>query len=91
MSYSISSIHQFELSFRIFNLTHLTGKAIGYSSCILKGKNYSATMQKNHLKQIGKDVFLGRFGIFQGLSSTTTNTRFCRFPSLCTVAGEEDQ
>ena len=28
MSYSISSMHQFELSFWIFNLTDLTGKAI---------------------------------------------------------------
>ena len=28
MSYSISSIHQFKLSFWIFNLTDLTGEAI---------------------------------------------------------------
>ena len=58
MSYSILNIHQFELAFWIFNSTDLTGKAI-YSSYILKGKNYSATVQKHHIKQIGKDVFLG--------------------------------
>ena len=49
MSYSISNIHQFELTFWIFHSTDLTGKAI-YSSYILKGKNYSATMQKYHIK-----------------------------------------
>ena len=58
MSYLILNIHQFELSFWIFHSTDLTGKAI-YPSYILKGKNYSATMQKHHIKQIGKDVFLG--------------------------------
>ena len=58
MSYSILNIHQFELAFWIFNSTDLTGKAI-YSSYILKGENYSATMQKHHIKQIEKDVFLG--------------------------------
>ena len=58
MSYSILNIHQFELAFWIFNSIDLTGKAV-YSSYILKGKNYSATMQKHHVKQIEKDVFLG--------------------------------
>ena len=58
MSYLISNIHQFELSFWIFNSTDLTGKAV-HSSYIFKGKNYSATMQKHHIKQTGKDVFLG--------------------------------
>ena len=58
MSYSISNIHEFELTFWIFNSTDLTDKEI-YSCYILKGKNYSATMQKQHIKQIGKDVFLG--------------------------------
>ena len=58
MSYSILNIHQFELAFWIFNSTDLTGKAM-YSSYILKGKNYSATMQKHHIEQIEKDVFLG--------------------------------
>ena len=56
MSCSISNIHQFELAFWIFNSTDLTGKAI-YSSYILKNKSYSATMQKHHIKQFGKDVF----------------------------------
>ena len=58
MSYSILNIHQFEQAFWIFTSTDLTGKAI-HSSYILKGKNDSATMQKHHFKQIGKDVFLG--------------------------------
>ena len=57
MTYSILNIYQFELAFWIFNSTDLTGKV--NSSYILKGKNYSATMQKHHIKQIGKDVFLG--------------------------------
>ena len=58
MSYLILNIHQFELSFWIFNLTDLTGKA-KYSSYISGGKNYSATMQKHDIKKIGQDVFLG--------------------------------
>ena len=58
MSCSISSIHQFELSFWIFNLTDLTGKAILFF-LYFKGQKYSATMLKYHIKQIGKDVFLG--------------------------------
>ena len=57
MSYSILNIHQFELAFWIFNSTDLTGKAI-YSSYILQGKNYSATMQRHLIKQIGKNIFL---------------------------------
>ena len=58
MSYSILNIHQYELAFWTFNSTELNGKA-RYSSYILKGKNYSATMQKHHITQVGKDVFLG--------------------------------
>ena len=58
MSYSISNIHQFELIVWIFISTDLTGKAI-YFSYFLKGKSYSAAMQKYHINQIGKNVFLG--------------------------------
>ena len=58
MSYSISNIPQLELTFWIFNSNGLTGKPMN-SSYILKSNNYSATMQKYHFKQIGKNVFLG--------------------------------
>ena len=86
MSYLISNIHQVELVFWIFNLTDLTGKAI-HSSHILKGKNYSATMQKHHIKQIGKDVFLGlRF--FQDCLPQRIHDLVHFLPR---VAGEENQ
>ena len=67
-SYAIGLTSDISIDFA-FNphLTDLTGKAI-FSSNILKGKIYFATMQNHHNKQIGKHF--PRLRIFLRLSST---------------------